>query len=201
LTRPLELNEDGSAKPSVVALGPEAQVAFEALHTWRQARYAEAASEWEQGILAKTPTLWLRLALVLESARFACNDDLKRESDLTFISAESAEGAHRLLAYFLAMGFKVHHLMTGKANKTGMTERMERFFYHLPNEFSVFEAKIYAESLKVPWKTVERWLRSKTCFKKIAHAGYAKLDENGNPMKKEMTSAAFVAAAGEFRRL
>lgn len=185
--------------PTLVPLGPEAQSAFKALHHWRSHHYAQANSEWEQGLLAKTPTLWLRLALALEAAYFAAQalegdheqveaveavevvdaQAVEPTSHLKQISPEAATGAMLLLRYFTAMAYRVEAMLKTPATRAGVTERMQAFFKPFPKRFTLYELKKRAEAAKIPWKTIERWLTSGQMTKRVGEASYEKREGEG----------------------
>jgi hypothetical protein len=110
----LSVTSDDTLNPSpeVLRFTPEAK---KVLFEWQREntdQSNEAESEALSGIFSKMDMIVLRLALILEMMRYACN-----ESDKKAISIEAINGAIKLVEYFKISAVKVNSILSNDEYK------------------------------------------------------------------------------------
>jgi len=89
-------------------------------------------------------------------------------------SLNAAKGAAKLCAYFLNNGLKVLGVL-GSQNKTDeLPQDKKQLFEALPDEFTTGEGLSIAESLGVPERTYDRFIRDEKLFKWLKRGNYKK---------------------------
>lgn len=122
--------------------------------------------------LNKLDTYCLRLCLIVQLLRWACN-----EADKKSIDVHSTQAAIKLTEYFMSNAMRVHsYLKNTPVDRLPETTRT--WYDQLPERFNTSQAKELAEKLKLPGlsqRNVANLLERTDLFKKIHYGSYAKL--------------------------
>ena len=167
----LSVSNDDTFNPSpeVLKFTPEAKrVLFE----WQKVntdQSNEAESEALSGIFSKMDMYVLRLALILEMLRYACN-----ESDKHAVSIEAVEGAVKLVEYFKNSAVKVNYILSNTSPLDKYPADKQALYNALPETFITEAGLQIAEGLGVAERTFKRFLNERELFKWISRGEYEK---------------------------
>ncbi|MBL4586009.1 MAG: DUF3987 domain-containing protein [Flavobacteriales bacterium] len=169
LNLPITNDETLNPNPEVLKFTPEAKrILFE----WQKTntdQSNDAENEAVSGIYSKLEMYAVRLALILEMMRYACN-----ESDKQTVSVEAVQGALKLVDYFKNSAIKVHSIIS-KTNPLDKHTADKRALYEaLPNTFTTEMGLLVAESMGVAERTFKRFLNDKELFNWKSRGEYAK---------------------------
>jgi hypothetical protein len=155
--------------PEILKFTPEAKrILFE----WQKAntdQSNDAENEAVSGIYSKLEMYAVRLALILEMMRYACN-----ESDKQAVSVEAIQGALKLVKYFKNSAIKVHCILSNASPLDKHPADKHALYKALPNTFTTETGLQVAESLEVPERTFKRFLNETDLFKWISRGEYEK---------------------------
>lgn len=167
----LSVSNDDTFNPSpeVLKFTPEAKrVLFE----WQKVntdQSNEAESEALSGIFSKMDMYVLRLALILEMLRYACN-----ESNKQAVSIEAVQGAVKLVEYFKNSAVKVNSILSNASPLDKHPADKQALYKALPDTFTTETGLQIAEGLGVAERTFKYFLNEKELFTRISRGEYEK---------------------------
>ena len=156
-------------RPEVLKFTPEAK---KILFEWQKANTDQsnkAESEALSGIFSKMDMYVLRLALILEMLRYACN-----ESDKQAVSIEAVQGAVKLVEYFKNSAVKVNSILTNTSPLDKHPADKQALYKALPDTFTTETGLQIAEGLGVAERTFKYFLNEKELFIRISRGEYEK---------------------------
>jgi hypothetical protein len=167
----LSVTNDDTLNPSpeVLKFTPEAK---KVLFEWQKVntdQCNEAENEAVSGIYSKMDMYVLRLALILEMMRYACN-----ESDKQAISIEAVQGAVKLVEYFKSSAVKVNSILSNASPLDKYPADKQNLYKALPDTFTTETGLQIAEGLDVPERTFKNFLNKKELFTRISRGEYEK---------------------------
>lgn len=155
--------------PQVLKFAPEAKrILFE----WQKAntdQSNDAENEAISGIYSKLETYAVRLALLLEMMRYACN-----ESDKKAVSVEATQGALKLVEYFKNSAVKVNRFLSNASPLDKHPADKQALYNALPDTFTTETGLQIAEGLGVAERTFKRFLNERELFNWISRGEYQK---------------------------
>ncbi len=167
----LSVANDGTLNPSpeVLKFTPEAKrILFE----WQKTntdQSNDAENEAVSGIYSKLEMYAVRLALILEMMRYACN-----ESDKQAVSVEAVQGALKLVEYFKNSAVKVNSIVSNASPLDKHPADKQALYKALPDNFTTETGLQIAESLGTAERTFKRFLNEKELFNRISRGEYEK---------------------------
>lgn len=167
----LSVSNDDTLNPSpeVLKFTPEAK---KVLFEWQKVntdQSNEAESEALSGIFSKMDMYVLRLALILEMLRYACN-----ESDKQAVSIEAVQGAVKLVEYFKNSAVKVNSILTNASPLDKHPADKQALYKALPDTFATETGLLIAEGLGFAERTFKYFLNEKDLFTRISRGEYEK---------------------------
>lgn len=165
----IEIDETQYPVPKVLNFTPEAK---KALFEWQKENTDQcnnAENEAVSGIYSKMDMYVLRLALILEMMRFACN-----ESDKQAVSIEAVQGSVKLVEYFKSSAVKVNSILSNASPLDKYPTDKQALYNVLPDTFKTEEGLLIAENLKVAERTFKYFLNEKALFERISRGEYKK---------------------------
>jgi hypothetical protein len=129
----------------------------------------EAESEALSGIFSKMDMYVLRLALILEMMRYACNESTKEA-----VSIEAVQGAVKLVEYFKSSAVKVNSILSNASPLDKHPSDKQALYNALPDTFTTETGLQTAEGLGVPQRTFKYFLNEKELFTRISRGEYQK---------------------------
>jgi len=167
----LSLSNDDTLNPSpeVLRFTPEAK---KILFEWQKAntdQCNEAENEALSGIFSKMDMYVLRLALILEMLRYACN-----ESNKQAVSIEAVQGAIKLVEYFKNSAVKVNSILSNASPLDKHPADKQSLYKALPDTFTTEIGIKIAEGLGVAERTFKYFLNERDLFIRISRGEYEK---------------------------
>jgi hypothetical protein len=167
----LSVTNDDTLNPSpeVLKFTPEAK---KVLFEWQKAntnQCNEAENEAVSGIFSKMDMYVLRLALILEMMRYACN-----ESDKQAVSIEAVQGAVKLVEYFKSSAVKVNSILSNASPLDKHPADKQALYNALPDTFTTEMGLQIAEGLEFAPRTFKYFLNEKELFTRISRGEYQK---------------------------
>ena len=167
----LSVSNDDTLNPSpeVLKFTPEAK---KVLFEWQKVntdQSNEAESEALSGIFSKMDMYVLRLALILEMLRYACN-----ESDKQAVSIEAVQGAVKLVEYFKNSAVKVNSILSNASPLDKHPADKQNLYKALPDTFTTEIGLQIAEGLGVAERTFKYFLNEKDLFTRLSRGEYEK---------------------------
>jgi hypothetical protein len=167
----LSITNDDTLNPSpeVLEFTPESK---DVLFAWQKAntdQCNEAENEAISGIFSKMDMYVLRLALILEMMRFACN-----ESNKQAVSMEAVQGAIKLVEYFKSSAVKVNSILSNASPLDKHPADKQNLYKALPDTFTTETGLIIAKGVGVAERTFQYFLKEKELFTWIKHGEYEK---------------------------
>lgn len=165
-------DETMNPSPEVLRFTPEAESIFRVWHTENTDRCNNTENEALRGIYSKFDMYAVRLALILEMMRYACN-----ESDKQAVSVEAIQGAIKLVEYFRNSAEKVNSILSKNASPLDKLPADRRNLYEaLPDTFTTETGLQIAESenFKVSERTFKYFLTNRELFNRIKQGEYEK---------------------------
>lgn len=163
-------DETNNPQPEILRFIPEAkQLLFE----WQRELTDQSnkpENEAISGINAKIEMYAVRLALILQMVRYACN-----EGDKQAIGIEAVQGALKLVEYFKKTAIKVHSIVSNASPLDKLPADKRDFYAALPDVFSTSEGAGIAETFGIAERTYKRFLNKKELFQKVKQGTYEKL--------------------------
>ena len=155
--------------PEVLRFTPEAK---KVLFEWQRVntdQSNEAESEALSGIFSKMDMYVLRLALILEMMRFACNESSKEA-----VSIEAVQGAIKLVEYFKSSAVKVNSILSNASPLDKHPSDKQALYNALPETFTTEIGIRVGEGLGVPQRTFKYFLNEKELFTRTSRGEYQK---------------------------
>jgi len=155
--------------PEILKFTPEAK---KVLFEWQKVntdQCNEAENEAVSGIFSKMDMYVLRLALILEMMRFACN-----ESNKQAVSIEAVQGAIKLVEYFKSSAVKVNSILSNASPLDKHPTDKQALYNALPDTFTTETGLQIAEGLAVAERTFKYFLNEKELFTRISRGEYQK---------------------------
>jgi hypothetical protein len=169
----INIDETLNPEPEVLKFSPEAKrILFE----WQKQntdKSNEAENEELSGIFSKLEIYVVRLALIIEMMRFACN-----ESSKDSISVAATQGAIKLVEYFRNSAAKVNSILSHSTPLDMQPQDKRSLFDALPNTFTTGEGQSIAEQFAIPERTYKRFLNEDGLFIRNSHGKYEKKIQN-----------------------
>ena len=167
----ISVTNDDSLNPSpeVLKFTPEAK---KVLFEWQKVntdQCNEAENEAVSGIFSKMDMYILRLALILEMMRYACDD-----SDKQAVSIEAVQGAVKLVEYFKSSAVKVNSILSNASPLDKHPADKQALYNALPDKFTTETGLQISESLGVAERTFKYFLNEKELFTRISRGEYQK---------------------------
>lgn len=167
---PISDDETGSPEPEILRFTPEAKgLLFE----WQRDLTDQSnkpENEAVSGINAKIEMYAVRLALMLQMARYACNIGNKEA-----VGIEAVQGALTLVEYFRKTAIKVHSIVSNASPLDKIPIDKQKLYTALPDIFTTSEGVEFAEGMGINKRTFKRFLCNKDVFKCTRHGEYEKL--------------------------
>jgi len=129
----------------------------------------EAESEALSGIFSKMDMYVVRLALILEMMRFACNESTKEA-----VSIEAVQGAVKLVEYFKSSAVKVNSILSNASPLDKHPTDKQALYNALPDTFTTKTGLQTAEGLGVAQRTFKYFLNERELFTRISNGEYQK---------------------------
>jgi hypothetical protein len=162
-------DETNNPQPEILRFTPEAK---KLLFEW-QRELADQSNEPENeaicGINAKIEVYAVRLSLILQMIRYACN-----ESNKQAIEIEAVQGALKLVEYFKKTAIKVHSFVSNANPLDKLPTDKQNLYAVLPDTFTTSEGVQIAESLGMAVRTFKRFLSNKELFDTPTRGEYEK---------------------------
>jgi hypothetical protein len=155
--------------PEVLKFTPEAK---KVLFEWQKVntdQSNEAESEVLSGIFSKMDMYVLRLALILEMLRYACNESNKQS-----VSIEAVRGAVKLVEYFKNSAVKVNSILSNASPLDKYPTDKQALYKALPDTFTTEIGLQIAEGLGFAERTFKRFLNERELFNRISRGEYEK---------------------------
>lgn len=167
----LSVTNDDTLNPSpeVLKFTPEAK---KVLSEWQKAntdQCNEAENEAVCGIFSKMDMYALRLALILEMMRYACN-----ESNKQAVGIEAVQGAIKLVEYFKSSAVKVNSILSNASPLDKHPVDKQDLYNALPDTFTTEIGLQIAVGLAVAERTFKYFLNEKELFTRISRGEYQK---------------------------
>ena len=167
----LSVTSDDTLNPSpeVLRFTPEAK---KVLFEWQRVntdQSNEAESEALSGIFSKMDMYVLRLALILEMMRYACNESTKEA-----VSIEAVQGAVKLVEYFKSSAVKVNSILSNASPLDKHPSDKQALYNALPDTFTTEMGIRVGEELGVPQRTFKYFLNEKELFTRTSRGEYQK---------------------------
>ncbi len=163
-------DEAKNPQPKILRFTPKAK---QRLFQW-QRELTDLSNKPENeaisGIYAKIEMYALRLALILEMTRYACN-----ESDKQAVGVESVEGAINLVEYFKNSAVKVHLIISNTNPLEKYPADRKALYEVLPDTFTTERGLQVAKDMGIPERSLKRFLNENELFKRIRRGEYEKL--------------------------
>jgi hypothetical protein len=164
------INDDTlNPSPEVLKFTAEAkQILFE----WQKVntdQCNEAENEAISGIYSKMDMYVLRLALILELMRYACNESNKQS-----IGIEAVQGAIKLVEYFKNSAVKVNSILSNASPLDKHPTDKQNLYNALPDTFTTETGLLIAEGLAFAERTFKYFLKEKELFTRISRGEYQK---------------------------
>ena len=166
---PINLDETNSPQPEVLRFTPEAKTL---LFDWQKEltnQLNKPENEEIMGIGAKIEMYAVRLALILEMLRAACN-----ESNKQAVGVEAVQGALKLVEYFKKTAIKVHSIVSNASPLDKLPTNKQNIYIALPETFTTSEGVKVADSMGMAERTFKRFLDNKDLFENYTRGEYKK---------------------------
>lgn len=162
-------DETNNPQPEILRFTPEAkQLLFE----WQKELTDQSnkpENEAISGIYAKIEMYAVRLALILEMLRYACNEGNKQA-----IGIEAMQGALKLVEYFKKTAIKVHSIISDASPLDKLPTDKQNLYNVLPDTFTTSEGVRVAKSMGMVERTFKRFLSNKELFNNHKRGEYEK---------------------------
>ena len=162
-------DETNNPQPEILRFTPEAkQLLFE----WQRELTDQSnkpENEAISGINAKIEMYAVRLALILQMVRYACNEGNKQA-----IGMEAVQGALKLVEYFKKTAIKVHSIVSNASPLDKLPTDKQTLYIALPDTFTTSEGVQVAESMGMAERTFKRFLSNRELFNNHTRGEYEK---------------------------
>ena len=167
LALPYEVGDD--VLPQVLKFRPDAKAL---LHDWQDILTKEAnhcRSAYIKGVYAKIGQYAIRLSLIMQMIRYACQEGSKEE-----ISIESVNSAIKLAEYFKVSHLQIYEEMESRSPLDDLPEEKITLYNALPEQFKKSDGLAMATTMKMASRTFDRFLEKKVFFRRRQWGEYEK---------------------------
>ena len=167
-----DLDENHTPDPKILEFTPEA---WQVLKQWQKKNTDlsnNANNEALESIYAKLEQYTIRLALILELARWSCG-----EGDKQAVGIEAVNGALQLIEYFRKTAIKVGGIISDPLENYANDKH--ELFEALPDTFTTGEGLEIAKGQGMITRTAERFFTDRELFNKESMGNYSKNYQNG----------------------
>lgn len=162
-------DENHNPQPEILKFTPEAkQVLFE----WQKEQTDQSnrlENETISGIIAKMEMYAVRLALILQMARYACNEGHKQA-----VEVEAVQGALKLVDYFKKTAIRVNSIVSNASPLDKLPTDKQTLYTALPETFTTSEGVQLAENMEIAERTFKRFLSNRDLFNNFKRGEYEK---------------------------
>lgn len=123
-----------------------------------------------KGIYSKMEMYAIRLSLILEMMKFACD-----ESNLHSVGIEAVQGSLKLVEYFKNSAIKVHSIISNSNPLEKYPIVKQSLYKALPETFTTEQGLMIAADRGVPERTFKRFIKEQELFQWLSQGEYAKL--------------------------
>jgi len=172
----LKFDEFLNPQPEILRFNPTAREKFYAWSYYNTDLCNNTESEETKGIYIKLENYAIRLALILEILKWACEGESARP--LENIGIEAVDGALKLIEYFRQTALMVNSIISSYNPLDKLAADKRKLYQALPGTFTTAEGLKIAEVNDTPHDTFHKWLRIDTqnkLFRKIKQGNYEKL--------------------------
>ena len=155
--------------PQVLTFRPNAKAL---LHDWQGILTKEAnhcRSSYIKGVYAKIGQYAIRLSLIMQMIRYACQEGSKKE-----ISIESVNSAIKLAEYFKVSHLQIYEEMESRSPLDDLPDDKITLYHALPELFKKSDGLAIATTRKMKKRTFDRFVGNKTFFRKKQWGEYEK---------------------------
>jgi len=162
-------DDTNNPQPEILRFTPEAkQILFE----WQREltdQSNKSENEAISGINAKIEMYAVRLALILQMLRYACNEDNKQA-----IEIEAVQGALQLVEYFKKTAIKVHSIVSNASPLDKLPTDKQNLYIALPDTFTTSEGVQVAENMGIAERTFKYFISNRDLFNNLKRGEYEK---------------------------
>ncbi|WP_300704537.1 DUF3987 domain-containing protein [Bacteroides sp.] len=164
--------ENGELIPSKLAFSTEAR---SLLYKWQHMNTDLCNTESDDilvGVYSKLDIYIIRFSLILQLARWACDEAERMEIDQT-----SVEGAIAIVEYFRNSAKRVQEITNSSASLEQLPTDKSNLYNALPMEFTTGEGIKIAQKLNISADAFKRFLADKKgkLFENVSHGAYKKM--------------------------
>jgi hypothetical protein len=162
-------DDTNNPQPEILRFTPEAK---QLLFDWQRELTDQSnkpENEAISGINAKIEMYAVRLALILQMVRYACNEGNKQA-----IEIEAVQGALQLVEYFKKTAIKVHSIVSNASPLEKLPTDKQTLYIALPDTFTTSEGVQVAESMGMAERTFKRFLSNRDLFNNHTRGEYEK---------------------------
>jgi hypothetical protein len=161
-------DEEGGICPSLIRYSDEAQTILEDFLIMNADRSNDTDNDILKGIYAKLDNYTVRFSLILQMLRWACGEATNK-----VIDAESVTNALKLTEYYRRMNERIRMKINDPLQRMPSLQR--KFCTMLPEPFTKTQAIELGNSLNIPTRTYERWLKPDfKLFNRTSQGNYEK---------------------------
>jgi hypothetical protein len=168
LNMPVTYDDTLNPRPETLKLTNDAKKLLFEWQIENTNQWNDEESEALCGVISKMDMYVLRLALILELIRYACN-----ESDKKAVGILAVEGAIKLVQYFKESAFKVQSILSINPLNS-LTEKNKDIYRELPDVFTTKQGLNIALGHRMPERTFKEWLQNDIYFTRLEHGKYKK---------------------------
>jgi hypothetical protein len=169
LNMPLNIDENQNPEPEILQFTQDAK---KRLWDWQNqiTDLCNAAdNDVLSGIYAKMEMYAIRLSLIIELLKYACD-----ESNKQTIGINSVEGAIKLTEYFTKVAIKVHSFISNASPVDKLPTDKQNIYNALPDTFTTSEGVRIAERMEMAPRTFKRFLVNRELFNNHTRGEYEK---------------------------
>jgi len=162
-------DETDNPQPEVLRFTPDAK---KLLYEWQKTLTDQSnkpENESISGINAKMEMYAIRLALILQMVRYACNEDEKQA-----VGLEAVKGSLNLVEYFKRTAIRVHSLVKNANPLDKLPTDKQNVYNKLPKTFTTSEGVEVAGGLEMRERTFKSFIKNKDLFNKLKRGEYEK---------------------------
>ncbi len=166
----IKQDDTNNLQPEVLRFKPEARELLFEFQRKLTDQSNKPENEAISGIYAKIEMYAIRLALILQMIRYACNEGNKQA-----VGIEAVQGALKLVEYFKKTAIKVHDIISNASPLDKLPTEKRTLYIALPDTFTTSEGVRVAEAMGMPERTFKRFLSNQHLFNHETRGEYKKL--------------------------
>lgn len=162
-------DENHNPEPEVLRFTPDAK---KLLFEWQKILTDQSNKpEYEamSGINSKMEMYAVRLALILQMIRYACDEDNSKA-----VGIEAVQGALKLVKYFKSTALKVHTIVNNASPLDKLPADKQNLYNELPDIFTTSEGVELAESIGIAERTFKYFISNRDLFNNPKRGEYEK---------------------------